>query len=171
MARPSPDYLLGKIIHGFLGSVASRAAGVPAEADVPLVLMDDGMPERLPALVVKGAEDKSSKTACKRVVDVTCFLFYMVQVTGPDAPTDDESLKQVMTREAAAVMADKVESRLRNKAAFATYLATLTTDERTGWGILKYHPMPAEEMRREKNDGQMTVAINVRITLAWSESI
>ena len=166
MARPSPDFLFAKIVHGYLGSAASQAAGVPAS--VPLVLMDDGKAERLPCLLVAGMEDKDSKTAARRVVKVTCMLFYRLQNQDADAPTDAASRAQVTTRQQASEWMDAIESRLCNLAALEAYLATLSDAERSGWSILAYRPESTESVKRDKDDQGQSLACNVRICLAWS---
>lgn len=166
MPRPSPDFLFAKFVHGYLGTNASQTAGVPST--VPLVLMDDGKAERLPCLLVAGMEDKDSKTASKRVINITTFLFYRLKNEDPNAPADAESLAQVTTREQAAKWMDAVESRLCNQAAFAAYLATLSEEDRSGWSILAYRPESTDSVKRDKDDPGQSLMCNVRIHLAWS---
>lgn len=171
MPRPSPDFLFAKFIHGYLGTAASRTAGVPAEATVPLVLMDDGKAERLPCLLVAGMEDKDSKTAAKRVVNITTMLFYRLKNQDADAPTDEASLLQVTTREQASKWMDAIESRLCNRTALDAYLAALSEEDRSGWTILSYRPEGTDSVKRDKDDANQTLACNVRIHLAWSASV
>ena len=171
MPRPSPDFLFAKFNHGYLGTVASRTAGVPAEATVPLVLMDDGKAERLPCLLVAGMEDKDSKTAVKRVVKITTMLFYRLKNQDADAPTDDASLLQVTTRAQASEWMDAVESRLCNLAALSAYIATQPEEMRSGWSIMAYRPESTESVKRDKDDQGQSLSCNVRICLAWSASV
>jgi hypothetical protein len=166
MARPSPDLLFARFIHGYLGTVASQTAGVPST--VPLVLMDDGKVARIPCLLVAGMEDKDSKTASKRVVNITTMLFYRLKNQDADAPTDEASLLQVTTRQQASEWMDAIESRLCNQTALAAYLATLSEADRSGWSILAYRPESTESVKRDKDDPGQTLACNVRICLAWS---
>lgn len=168
MPRLSPDYLFAKIIHGYLGTAESRTAGVP---DLPLVLMDDGKAERLPCLLVAGMEDKDSKTASRRVINVSTFLFYRLKNQDADAPTDAASLLQVTTRMHAAYWMDAVESRLQDRSALDAYIATLPEADRTGYTITAYRPESSDSVKRDKDDPGHSIVCNVRIHLAWSASV
>lgn len=171
MARPSPDYLMATLVHGYLGTEASRTAGVPTAAQAALHLMDDGKHMAVPQLLVAAVEDKESKTSARRVINVTVFLFYRLKNQEQDAPQDQESLRSVITREQASSWMDAVESRLRNLDAFMAYVAAQPEEKRQGWQLMAWRPEATAEIKRDDGTPGQTLAANVRIYLAWSRSV
>ena len=171
MARTSPDYLFAKLIHGYLAHADSITAGLPVESVLPRVLMDDGKVARLPCLLIAGMEDKDSKTAGRRVIGVTTFLFYRLKKQDADAPADTASLIQVCTRQQASEWMDLIESRLRNTDALGAYIATLPEVERTGWSLMAYRCESCETVKRDKDDAGHQIACTVRFYVAWSAAV
>lgn len=170
MARSSPDLLMAQILHGYLDTAESRAQGVPAAADCELLLMDAGLAERVPAMLVAGTELKGKKSAGRRTVVVTVFLQALLKNQDADAPQDEESLAQVKTRPEVAVWLDAVESRLRDTTSLSAYMATLDASVKAGWTVMNYQPLGQEEMKREK-EWMFSHSCSVEITLAWPPSI
>lgn len=170
MARLTPERLMAQIVHGFLGTEDSRAAGVPAEADVALRLMDDGKESRLPELVVTAGEGES-KTAGKRVIELSLGLVYRLRNTEADAPDDVVSLERSTTAQQAHEWMDAVESRLRDQGALGTYLAGLDGAMREGWVIMKWAVLPPIEIPREKDEDFIRLMCGLRVLLAWSARV
>jgi|GEM_PF-2208344 len=169
MSRASPDYLCATLIRDYLASAASITAGVPADSILPKQIMDSGETRKVPCLAINAAESGDSSGA-RRVVDVGVLLPYMLKSTDSNAPTDATSTARTISRATASQYMDLIECRLRDTAAFSTYLATLSEDTREGWAILRIRVRQQPAIQREKDQptNAQTLALAVQFILAWA---
>lgn len=170
MARPEPAYLGGKIITGYLGTEASLARWMPEHTELALLQMDHGDVDQRPCVVIAANEDKGSKTAGKRVIMITAVLRFSLTPQGEGAATDAESLRGKMTRAQGSEVIEAIEARLRDRSALAAYLATLDEEEREGWTIMKYLPLPGGEIARDPKLPEIDLTANLKVILSWPEN-
>lgn len=168
MARSSPDLFIAQIVLEYLQHADSITAGVPSAATLPKIIMDAGALHTVPGLVI-ASQETAGGTTSRRVVQVMTALLFKNRSTGSDAAADAVSLAASITRAAAAEMLDAIESRLMDRAAFGTFLATLSDARRDGFQILKVRRLPQPEVKREdKPTTHHTLMLAFEFQLHWA---
>jgi len=168
--RPSPDVWFANLVLGFLSSSDSLAFGIPDDTTLSKQRMDSGKKMSVPQLTIVASEGTSKGSL--RVVTVMGLLMAILRNSDADAPTDEASLGKTMTRDTAAGYLDLIESRLRNRAAFYDYLATLDDADKKGWQILKIVTLQQPKVEREKEGmREMTLACALEIHFLWAAQV
>lgn len=168
MARATADLFFSQVLLEFLQHADSEAAGVPAEAVLPKLVMDSGQLQTLPGLVIS-AEEAPGSSQHKHVLNFVLAILFKNRAVGEDAATDAASLGRSMTATEAAQMLDAVESRLMDRAAFGAFLAGLSEERRTGWKILKWRRLAQPQLRRqEKPTAHQTRMCAFEMQVVWS---
>jgi hypothetical protein len=170
MARSTPDVTLAAIVLGYLQDAASITAGVPSQSTLPKFTMDTGKTAVVPCFTVVASEGQS--VGNKRILTVAGMLMAILRNADSNAPADSVSLAKSLTRDQAGQYLDAIESRLRDLSALNTYLASLSTDARDGWTILKIVCQGQPKIEREKDGAHfMTLACALEITVFWSRAV
>ena len=122
------DLLFVDIIHGYLNTAASRAAGIPAAADCGLLKMDADVDDQDPRIAITAVENGENKSRQIAVIAV-CRGTKARSITDP--------------------WMAKVRARLGDLDAFFDYLAGLPVEKRTGYQIEKVSPPHAGKLQRD----------------------
>lgn len=122
------DLLFVEIIHGYLNTDESRAAGVPAAADCALQKMDADEDDHDPRIAITAVENGENRNRQILVIAVC-------RGTKPRSITDPW-----MTG---------VRKRLGDLRAFFDYYAALPVEKRTGYQIEKISPPHAGKLQRD----------------------
>lgn len=175
MPRSSPDLHCATLIRDYLvydselDVTADVPARVPDATVLPKVIMDSGEQRKVPCLAINAAETGDSSGA-RRTVEVALLMPYLLRNQDADAPTDAVSQAQTLTRATASQRMDIIECRLRDDAAFNTWLATLSESDREGWSILRRRVRQQPAIQREKDQpaAAQTLSLGVEFVLAWA---
>jgi hypothetical protein len=177
MPRTTPSLTVADFLHGYLTLTSLDALSLatpdpdiadldlPAAADLPRRLMDDGAEMTLPQITIRA--DESGATGAHRVVNVDIKLCTTLRL----AATDATSLTRCHTRAAADELIDIIDRRLRHRDALSAYLATLDATERDGWTILKHRVTRAANVDRDEAKlppNALILALEAVFNLAWS---
>lgn len=136
--------------------------GTP-DAEIPKELMDAIKEPVRPVLVITTKEE-ASKASARRVVKVNPVLCTWAKSEDPAAA---ENENQTTADEASVIMAG-IDHRLRDAQAFATWLATLEPERRTGWTIMKIvHEGHAPPMRPDGSRSALySLTMNLHLFVA-----
>lgn len=135
------DLLWVEIIHGYLNTDASRAAGVPPAADCALQKMDADEDDHDPRIAITAVESGENRSRQIAVIAVC-------RGTKPRSITDP--------------WLAKVRERLGDLKAFFAYYAALPVEKRTGYQIEKLSPPHAGKLQRDPM-GPIEVGVGVII--------
>lgn len=122
------DALWVDIIHGYLNTAESRAAGVPAAADCALQKMDADEDDHDPRIAITAIENGENRNRQISVIAV-CRGTKARSITDP--------------------WMMGVRKRLGNLNAFFQYYAALPVEKRTGYQIEKISPPHADKLQRD----------------------
>lgn len=122
------DLLFVDIVHGYLNTAASRAAGIPAATECALQKMDADEDEHDPRIAITAVESGENRSRQISVIAV-CRSTKARSITDP--------------------WMAKVRGRLGDLDAFFDYLAVLPVEKRTGYQIEKVSPPHAGKLQRD----------------------
>ena len=122
------DLLFVDIIHGYLNTDASRAAGIPAAALCALQKMDSDEDDRDPRIAITAVENGENRSRQIAIIAVC-------RGTEPRSTTDPWMAA--------------LRARLADLDAFFKYLAALPVEKRRGYQIEKVSPPHAGKLQRD----------------------
>lgn len=139
------DLLFTSILHGYLDTAESRAAGVPAAAACALLKMDQDTDERDPRICLSVTEDGTGREKTLSVIAVS-------RGTAPRSTTGP--------------WLQKVGERLADEPALMAYIATLPADQRTGWQLEAISPpLPGKIDRQDGGIIESGIGVRIIVTI------
>ena len=140
------DLLFSTIIHGYLNTDASRAAGIPAAAECALFEMDSEDDDKDPRIVILASETGEHRARQIGVVAVS---------------------RSTKGRTITDPWMTKVKERLADQTALFAYIAALPVAQRTGYQIEKITPPNAAKVQRDAMSSiEVGVGIIIHLTTA-----
>lgn len=135
MSSPTPilathaiDLVIADLFRRYLDETATGQA----DADVPKHLMNFLEDPQLPSIVITIKEETSKGSA-----SVTLALSVILCIDLKSEATGAAQVDQWTTRNQASVILQAINTRLRDTAAFQTWLGTQDADALAGWTLLK----------------------------------
>ncbi|WP_395739300.1 hypothetical protein [Prosthecobacter sp.] len=173
LAESTIDYYFADIIRGYLALTHSAWMALlgrtPDEAtaarDIPDTLprygMDAGKDIIYPSIVI-AAREGDNNTGMRRLLHVSCYLPTWLKPEDAGAAEVPEQL----TRAEASAIQIAIETRLRDRASFYAYLATLDAERLEGWQIMSRFQIATATPQRNQKDRTIDYATTITVTLA-----
>ena len=150
MPRAAPDIFFSQLILDYLATDESQAAGIPDADALPRTILDAGLVQRVPALIIS-AQEQSGGSHAKRCIHVLCVILFQNRSHGDDAANDAASLQHSTERVQAAEWLDVIESRIMDRAALGEFIKALPDERRDGFRIQKTRRLPQPNLERKTN--------------------
>lgn len=129
------DILFAELFQAYLRTSASQTAGVPAGTTLPIRTAQDKDTATRPRVLISSARRPET------LQDVFDALFTVTLIFLNDATNGT-------TEEQAEAWLQKIRQRISDITSFQTYIASLTTEQKTGWQPAVLH-VPALPFKRD----------------------
>jgi hypothetical protein len=158
-----PDIFLAQLIRDYLAGTETGAA----DEGLTKAVMDNGsVPER-PSFLIAAREAEGQSRGPRRVLDVSIMLLTWLRADSAAAATNNK----LTTRTEAMALLHAVDRRLRDVAAFTTWLTDLDEARLEGYRILKIVHQGTAAPMRDKDAGTANYALTQRWSVAVSREI
>lgn len=155
-----PDLFLAQLIRDYLADTETDAA----DDGITKAVMDNGLEPERPSILIAAREDEAQSRGPRRVLQVSIMLLTWLKADDAGAA----AVTQFTTRSEAMALLYALDKRLRNVAAFSTWLADLAEERLDGYTILKIVQQGAVPPMRDKEKGTINYALQQRWSLAVS---
>ena len=157
----TPDLFVANLIRDFLADEDSIAAGVPNDATLPKVVMDNAKDPALPSIVVAAKEVENRGP--RRTIDVQVLLLTRLKAGDVGAAVST----QFTTRTQAGEWLEAIDHRLRSYQALKTWIEALPDERRIGWTCGKLVHRGQAPPQRNGQTGTAFYALMQTWELVW----